>query len=113
MPATAFALALTAAFVHALWNILLARARDIESATAVALITAELVFAPVAVLTWDVDPADKMNNHLIALVIGLSTWETVDIMHKGANYGYSLREGPQQLKCILQRVTLMNHAVQA
>jgi drug/metabolite transporter (DMT)-like permease len=52
MPATALALALIAAFVHALWNILLARARDIESATAVALLTAELVFAPVVVFTW-------------------------------------------------------------
>ena len=43
------------------------------------------------------DPADRANNHLIANVIGLHTWETVDIIHKGANYGYSLREGPQQL----------------
>jgi len=48
-------------------------------------------------LTWDVDPADPANNHLLSLVIGLHTWETVDIIHKGANYGYSLREGPQQL----------------
>ncbi|MEO8368288.1 MAG: PQQ-dependent sugar dehydrogenase [Candidatus Solibacter sp.] len=48
-------------------------------------------------LTWDVDPSNKANNHLIALVIGLRTWETVAIIHKGANYGYSLREGPQQL----------------
>jgi drug/metabolite transporter (DMT)-like permease len=53
MPVTALALALIAAFVHALWNILLARARDIESATAVALITAELVFAPVVAFTWE------------------------------------------------------------
>jgi len=30
-------------------------------------------------------------------VIGLRTWETVDIIRKGPNYGYSLREGPQQL----------------
>jgi drug/metabolite transporter (DMT)-like permease len=57
MPATALALALIAAFVHALWNILLARARDIESATAVALLTAELVFAPVVVFTWDIERA--------------------------------------------------------
>jgi hypothetical protein len=49
-------------------------------------------------LTWDVDPADRTNNHLISLVIGLRTWETVDIIHKGANYGYSRREGPQELK---------------
>ncbi len=48
-------------------------------------------------LSWDVDPDDPSNNHLIADVIGLSTWETVDIIHKGANYGYSQREGPQQL----------------
>lgn len=48
-------------------------------------------------LTWDVDPADRANQHLIASVIGLHTWETIDIIHKGANYGYSMREGPQQL----------------
>jgi glucose/arabinose dehydrogenase len=48
-------------------------------------------------LTWDVDPSNRADNHLIAMVIGLHTWETVDIIHKGANYGYSLREGPQQL----------------
>ena len=48
-------------------------------------------------LTWDVDPSNRANNHLIALVIGLGTWRTDDIVHKGANHGYSLREGPQQL----------------
>ncbi len=49
-------------------------------------------------LTWDVDPANPRNNHLIASVIGLYTWETVVIIHKGANYGYSLREGNQKLE---------------
>jgi cytochrome c5 len=48
-------------------------------------------------LTWDVDPASRSNNHLIAEVIGLHTWETVIIVHKGANYGYSVREGNQEL----------------
>lgn len=48
-------------------------------------------------LTWDVDPSDRRNNHLISLVVGLRSWETVDLIHKGANYGYSRREGPQQL----------------
>jgi len=47
-------------------------------------------------LAWDVDPAAK-TDHLIAFVIGLRTWETIDLIHKGANYGYSRREGPQQL----------------
>jgi drug/metabolite transporter (DMT)-like permease len=55
MPATALAFALAAACLHALWNVLLACARDIEAATAVALLTAEVVFAPVPVLLWRAD----------------------------------------------------------
>jgi len=55
MPLSALALALAAAFVHALWNVLLARARDPEAATAVALLVAELVFAPLTWATWNVD----------------------------------------------------------
>ena len=46
---------LAAALVHALWNLLLARARDPEAATAVALVVAVIVFAPVAVLTWGLE----------------------------------------------------------
>jgi drug/metabolite transporter (DMT)-like permease len=57
MPFAAFTLAICSAFVHALWNLLLARARDSEAATAVALIVGTVVFAPVAALTWDIDPA--------------------------------------------------------
>ena len=52
MPATALALALGAAFLHAFWNLLLARAPDIEAATAVALIVGVVAFAPVAALAW-------------------------------------------------------------
>ncbi len=49
-------------------------------------------------LTWDVDPANPRDSHLLASVIGLNTWEMVDVIHKGANYGYSLREGNQALE---------------
>jgi drug/metabolite transporter (DMT)-like permease len=55
VPVTALALALAAAFVHALWNLLLARARDIEAATAVALVVAVAAFAFPAVAFWHVD----------------------------------------------------------
>jgi hypothetical protein len=48
-------------------------------------------------LSWDVDPADRKDNHLFASVIGLHTWETVLLVQKGANYGYSEREGDQTL----------------
>ena len=49
-------------------------------------------------LAWDVDPANPADNRLIASVVGLATWETVVIVHKGANYGYSEREGLQMLR---------------
>lgn len=55
MPATALALAIGAAFLHAFWNLLLARAPDIEATTAVALLVGVAAFAPVAALAWDVD----------------------------------------------------------
>ena len=57
MPASALALALGSAFLHAFWNLLIARAPDIEAATTVALVTGIVVFAPVAVLAWDADAA--------------------------------------------------------
>ena len=41
-------------------------------------------------LAWD-------GSTLLAFNIGLVTWETVDVIHKGANYGYPLREGTQSM----------------
>ena len=42
-------------------------------------------------LTW-------ADGHLVANSVGLRTWETANIIHKGANYGYSLREGNELLQ---------------
>ena len=55
MPASALALALGAAFLHAFWNLILARAPDVEAATAVALVAGIVAFAPVAVVGWDAE----------------------------------------------------------
>ena len=49
-------------------------------------------------LSWAADPASSSTQHLIAAVIGLRTWEMVNIIRKGANYGYSQREGNQMLQ---------------
>jgi drug/metabolite transporter (DMT)-like permease len=51
----AVALALGAAVVHAVWNLLLARAEDTEAATAVALAAGVALFALPAALTWRVE----------------------------------------------------------
>ena len=48
-------------------------------------------------LIWDVDPAQPRSATLLAFNIGLVTWETVVVIHKGANYGYPLREGTQSM----------------
>ena len=43
-------------------------------------------------ITWD-----PISNLLIEDEIGLNSWEEVNIIHKGVNYGYSEREGTEQL----------------
>jgi Glucose / Sorbosone dehydrogenase len=48
-------------------------------------------------MSWDVDPTTPESNQLIVSDIGLHSWEEVNIIHKGANYGYSQREGNQVL----------------
>ena len=49
-------------------------------------------------LSWAADPSDARRHHLVAAVVGLRTWEMIDIIRKGANYGYSQREGNQLLQ---------------
>jgi drug/metabolite transporter (DMT)-like permease len=55
LPLDALALALAAAVVHALWNLLTARAVESQVAAGVALGVGAVVFAPVALLAWDAD----------------------------------------------------------
>jgi hypothetical protein len=49
-------------------------------------------------LHWAVDRANPRNSRLIANSIGMRTWETINIVHRGANYGYSLREGNEAMR---------------
>jgi mono/diheme cytochrome c family protein/glucose/arabinose dehydrogenase len=56
-------------------------------------------------LIWEVDQTSILNSAearakattLLAFNIGLVTWETVVVIHKGANYGYPLREGTNSM----------------
>jgi drug/metabolite transporter (DMT)-like permease len=49
---TAFALALSAALIHAVWNVLVGGSRDPRPATAVAMLAAAIVGLPVAIAGW-------------------------------------------------------------
>src|SRR5262249_45287983 len=57
MPLDALALALAAAALHALWNVLVAGSRDVQAATGAALAIAVVSFAPVAAARWRVERA--------------------------------------------------------
>jgi len=57
MPLDALALALGAAALHAVWNVLLAREQDVEAATAITLLGLLAVLALPAALTWRVEGA--------------------------------------------------------
>ena len=57
MRTAALLLALGAATLHAVWNLLLRGTRDTEAATAVSVVAFVLVLAPFAVATWHVDGA--------------------------------------------------------
>lgn len=54
MSPVALGLALLAALSHSLWNLLVARTRETEVATAIALLSGVVVFAPIAIWTWQV-----------------------------------------------------------
>ena len=49
-------------------------------------------------LSWAPDPSNPRQHVLLAASIGLRTWEAVYVIQKGANYGYSQREGNQLLQ---------------
>ena len=57
MAPEALGLALAAACVHAVWNVLLARSPDVERVTAAALPVGLVVFAPAAIVWWRVQGA--------------------------------------------------------
>jgi drug/metabolite transporter (DMT)-like permease len=55
VPTAALFLALAAAGLHAFWNLIVARARDAEAATALVLALSVVMYAPVAAFTWAVE----------------------------------------------------------
>jgi drug/metabolite transporter (DMT)-like permease len=80
MPLTAVALALSAACLHALWNLQIAGARDAEAATAVTVACAAILFAPVSIVTGDV------HSEAIPYVIASSALELLYFALLGAAY---------------------------
>ncbi len=81
MPAEAFGLALAAAFLHAAWNVLLARTPDPQVATAVSFCVGVVVWAPVAATRWRVEAGAW------PYVAGSAAFELAYVLLLGAAYG--------------------------
>jgi drug/metabolite transporter (DMT)-like permease len=78
--ADAFGLALAAAFLHAVWNVLLARAREPRAATAVAFCVATVVWAPVAAARW------RVESSAWPFIAGSAAFEFAYVLLLGAAY---------------------------
>jgi drug/metabolite transporter (DMT)-like permease len=81
MPRDALGLALGAAVVHAAWNLLLARTRDPQTATAVAFCLAVVMWAPVAAVRW------RVESSAWPYIAGSAAFELVYVLLLGAAYG--------------------------
>src|SRR3954470_6251484 len=57
MPISALVLALGSAVLHAVWNLLLGRARDVQAATAATFVLALAIALPFAIVWWQADPS--------------------------------------------------------
>lgn len=80
MPTSALLLALAAALVHAIWNLLLADAEDVHASSAVAAGVGVVLFAPVAALTW------RLQSAAIPFIAGSSALETLYLVLLSTGY---------------------------
>jgi uncharacterized membrane protein len=80
MPVSALLLALAAAVVHAVWNLLLSGRDDVRSATAVAVAFGVIVFAPVAALTW------RLHSSAIPFMAGSTAFEVLYLVLLATGY---------------------------
>jgi len=114
MPTSALVLALGAAFLHAFWNLILARAPDIEAATAVALVAGAVVFAPVAAIAWDAD------REVVPYLIATSILELVYFVLLAAAYDraelsfvYPIARGSAPVLVLLVAVVVLGNSASA
>jgi drug/metabolite transporter (DMT)-like permease len=108
VPFDAFALALAAAFLHALWNVFIAGQRDVQAATAAALLVAIVAFLPVAVATWRVD-RDAVPFIAASAVLELAYFSVLAIAYQRAELSlvYPLTRGLAPVLVLVASVTLL------
>lgn len=114
MPASALALALGAAFLHALWNLLLARAPDVQAATAVALVVGVVAFAPVAALAWEAD-AEVVPYLVVTAFLQLTYFLLLTTAYSRAelSFVYPIARGAAPVLVLLGAVAILGESASA
>ena len=114
MPASAFILALGSAVLHAAWNLLIARARDVQAATAATFVLSLAFAAPFAAAWWhadaDVWPYALASTLLeVVYVVGLAyAYRTTDV-----SFVYPLTRGLAPVLALAFAVVALGHGASA
>jgi drug/metabolite transporter (DMT)-like permease len=105
---------LASAGLHALWNTLIADARDTHAVTAVALLAAAIIFAPVAALTWDVD-GDAVPYVVASAAIELAYFAVLAAAYSRADlsFVYPIARGAAPVMVLAVSVALLGAALSA
>jgi len=110
----ALALALGSAALHAAWNLLVARARDVEAATAATFVLSVAIAAPFAIVWWSAEPsvwpyalASTLLETMYVIALAFA-YRTTDL-----SFVYPLTRGLAPVIVLAVSIVVLGHAVSA
>ena len=114
MSGTAFALAFTAAWLHAGGNVFLGRRSEPEAAVALMLLIGVVAFAPVAALTWRVE-AEAVPYIVASALLELGYFAFLAAAYRAADVGlvYPVARGSAPVLALLGAVVVMGRSTSA
>ena len=114
MSGTAFALAFTAAWLHAGGNVFLGRRSEPEAAVALMLLIGVVAFAPVAALTWRVE-AEAVPYIVASALLELGYFAFLAAAYRAADVGlvYPVARGSAPVLALLGSVVIMGRSTSA
>jgi drug/metabolite transporter (DMT)-like permease len=114
MPAVALALALGSAVLHAAWNLLLARSRNVQAATAATFLLSVALAAPFAAVWWSARPSvwpyalASTGLEVVYIVALASAYKATDL-----SLVYPLSRGAAPVLTLVAAVALFGHGASA
>ena len=112
MTASALTLALGSAVLHAAWNLLLARSRDVQAATAATFLLSVAIVLPFALIWWSAEPevwpyalASTLLESLYVVALAYA-YRTTDL-----SFVYPLTRGLAPVLTLIASVALLGHGI--